>query len=321
MSGDAVETPPSQAAANWLARLNTTTVSAKTMAEFRQWRTHPDNHDAFREIADVWTKAGEASDQPGVQAALAAALAAPKPRRQMGLRAGFGVATAALAASLCSYFVWTALAAPVYDTQVGEQRLVKLSDGSSVRLDTNTRLTVRYTGAKRQIRLDRGQAFFDVAHDPARPFLVTTDQATVRAVGTRFSVREDGRDTRVTLVQGRVEVRQGAVAPHYLSPGEQIVASTSLGPVSKVDSEVATSWTTGRLVFHVVPLRQAVAEINRYSAKPVTLDPAYNGAATVSGAFDNTNAEAMISAVAELRDLTVERQADGSILLRQRPGV
>ncbi|AYV48269.1 iron dicitrate transport regulator FecR [Caulobacter flavus] len=321
MPEDTLESSPTATtAANWLARLNTTTVSAKTMDEFRDWRAQPGNHEAFQEVAQLWAKSAQAKSQPGVQAALDAALDRRAPRRPNRFGLGLAIATAMVTVSIGGYVTWRTIAAPYFDTGVGEQRLVQLSDGSSVRLDTNSKITVRYSQGARRIALTRGQAFFEVAHDSARPFLVETPQATVRAIGTRFSVREGGATTQVTLVQGRIEVRDGDNAsPRVLTAGEQIVATQALGPVRKVDARIATSWTTGRLVFHGVPLQQALVEMNRYSRKPIRLDPAYDQTETLTGAFDSADTEAMVAAVASLRGLSVEHRPDGSILLRQRP--
>ncbi|WP_172274538.1 FecR family protein [Caulobacter sp. RHG1] len=320
MPEDTLESSPTTTAANWLARLNTTTVSAKTMDEFRDWRAQPGNHEAFHEVAQLWAKSAQAKTQPGVQAALEAALARKAPRRANRIGFGLAVATAMVTVSIGGYVTWRSIAAPNFDTGVGEQRLVQLSDGSSVRLDTNSKVTVRYSQGARRITLARGQAYFEVAHDAARPFLVETPQASVRAIGTRFSVREDGATTKVTLVQGRIEVRDGHNAsPRLLTAGEQIIATQALGPVQKVDAKVATSWTTGRLVFRGVPLQQALVEINRYSRKPIRLDPAYDQIETLTGAFDSADTDAMVAAVASLRGLSVEHRPDGSILLRQRP--
>ena len=315
-----MESSPTTIAANWLARLNTTTVSAKTMDEFRDWRAQPGNQEAFQEVAQLWAKSARTKTQPRVQAALDAALERKRPRKPSRFGLGLAVATAMVAISVGGYFTWRSAAAPGFGTGVGEQRLVQLADGSSVRLDTNSKIIVRYSQGVRRISLMRGQAYFEVAHDASRPFLVETPQASVRALGTRFSVREDGAATRVTLVQGRIEVRaSNNASPRLLTAGEQIIATTALGPVQKIDAKVATSWTSGRLVFQGVPLQQALVEMNRYSRKPIRLDPGYDQTETLTGAFDSADTDAMVAAVANLRGLSVERQPDGSTLLRHRP--
>jgi transmembrane sensor len=187
---------------------------------------------------------------------------------------------------------------------------VQLDDGSRIRLDTDTRLVVRLSSARRLVQLQRGQAFFEVAHDATRPFVVEAGTTDVRALGTQFDVRRDAVHVQVTLLQGRVEVRQGSSdhgAAVVLHPGEQVVANGALGRPALADLTTATSWTDGRLLFHAIPLRQAIAEMNRYSRRRIVLAAPGLGDEAVTGAFDTTNVEGFVLAVSGLHGLRVER--------------
>jgi transmembrane sensor len=185
-----------------------------------------------------------------------------------------------------------------------------------VRLDTNTRVAIAFRGGERRVQLAHGQAFFDVAHDRARPFIVDAGPMRVRAVGTRFDVRRDGADAKVTLVEGIVQVRGDAAHPSAwtLKPGE--AASLGRAP-SHVTADVAaaTSWTTGRVIFRGLPLAQAIDEINRYSPHKIRLEARAVAEVPVTGSFETGDVDAFVSAVSDLHGLIAKKSSDGTIVL------
>jgi transmembrane sensor len=207
-------------------------------------------------------------------------------------------------------------ARPSYSTKTGEQRLVRLADGSSVRLDTDSRIDVAFSPGARNVTLEHGQAFFDVAHDMTRPFLVAAGPVTVRAVGTRFDVRAYQAQATVTLIEGVVEVRRDGATPQIwtLRPGQQVATSTAAAPRA-VNVEAATSWTSGRVVFQGIPLGAAVEEINRYSIHKIVLRAPAAAATPVTGSFETGDTDAFVSAVSDLNGLRASREADGEIVL------
>jgi transmembrane sensor len=269
-------------------------------------------------VERAWSAAGALAHDPEVLALGRRT----RSRRTTGSAApGWGwaaPATAALAIALAALLAWS-LRAPVYESGVGEQRIVQLDDGSVMRLNTDSRAVVRLGGKGRRIRLTRGQALFEVAHDPARPFVVDADGTQVRALGTRFDVRLAGERIDVVLLQGSVEVAS-ADATVTLKPHQRVtVAGHAIQPVSSADVPKLTSWTEGRLVFEATPLAAAVAEVNRYARRKVKLaDPAMGGAA-VSGTFRTGDAEAFAAAVASVFELDVDQDRGEAIVLR-RPG-
>lgn len=317
--------PAGKEAAAWFSRLNTRSVSSDTLEAFRAWRQQPGHRDAYAEVERLWRRTGVLEGDPDIEGVLAAALSRSRPRpgwrgvpRPILAGCAAGAAALALAGGV---WLWPALVGSTYATGVGEQRLVQLADGSRVRLDTDTRLVARFDGRTRRIRLNRGQAFFDVAHAAARPFVVEAGPTAVRALGTRFDVRRDDGHVQVTLVEGRVEVRAGGRAAGQsltLRPGQQVTANGGLGAPRPIDVAAATSWTSGRIVFHAVPLRVAVAEVNRYSRRKIVLDAGGEGDVAVTGVFDSGDLEAFVAAVSDLHDLRAEPQADGSLRLRAK---
>jgi transmembrane sensor len=306
-------------ASAWFARLKRRQVPLSAIEAFRSWREDPDNRAAYQRIDKTWRDAGTLGDHPASRQAVSEALrrgATRRSRREQrrAWAAGASVTAAVFLVSAGGAWIYVS-ARPSYATRVGEQRLVRLADGSTVRLDTATRIEVAFSGASRKIRLAHGQAFFDVAHDGARPFLVTAGPLTVRAVGTRFDVRA-GAEPSVTLVEGVVEVRRQGPQPQSwtLRAGQQLIAAAVAAP-RPVDAVAATSWTLGRVVFENVPLSAAVAEINRYCAHKIILRAPAVAQTPVSGSFDTGDTAAFVAAESDLHDLRADKLPDGDIAL------
>lgn len=304
-------------AAAWLTQLGTRTVSLETLHAFAAWRERPENAEAYRRAEQLWSKAGDLADDPDIQAALLQA-EARKPARLKGSQTWL----APLAAGVCALAVAGGFfflhEQGVYRTGVGEQRIVQLADGSTLRLDTASKVRVRLSQDRRQVRLLEGQALFEVAHDSARPFVVSTADASVTAVGTVFEVRRDGDGTRVVLVSGAVDVvpiAEASAAPRRLQPDQQAVVEARGARLEPVNAEAATSWTEGKLTFVDTPLKEAVAEVNRYLARPIVLDAPAVEKTTVNGVFRSGDRDAFVAATAQLLGLRPVRERDGVIRL------
>lgn len=312
-------------AAGWFARLKTRETSSADLQAFRIWRKTPGHKEAYDEVVAFWKQSEAVKADPDIQDALAAALGragnAPASRRAVRVsRPIVGLSLAAAVLALVGGGGFLLRGAHSYATDVGEQRLVRLADGSTVRLDTNSKVEVRFRAGRRDVRLVRGQALFQVAHDATRPFVVQADGASVTALGTRFDVKHEAGGVRVTLVQGSVEVRaQEGAAPQVwrLQPGEAVSTDQPMATPKPVDVAVATSWTSGRLVFHAVPLATAVAEVNRYNHDRIVLDGPHVAEASISGVFDAGDSETFVDSVAQLHELAVARPEKGVIRLSQ----
>jgi transmembrane sensor len=309
-----------QEAAAWFARLNAREVALTTLEEFRLWRQSPGNRSAYHAIEAQWRAMGALSGSAEVGQAVSEALArgaakaqARRHRPALGWIAG-GALASLLVAVVGGYAIWTYGSIA---TAVGEQRSVQLADGSTVRLDTDSLVRVRFAGAERHVDLLRGQAFFDVAHDAARPFVVQAGDTFVRAVGTRFDVRRDGDAVQAVLVEGVVQVRRGAATARVwtLQPGQQISMGVAAPQARAVDVQSAVGWTNGHIVFEGVPLSAAVQEVNRYSQRKITLDAPDLADVRVTGVFDSGDVGAFVSAVCALHPLRAEPGADGGVRL------
>ncbi|HEX4712526.1 FecR family protein [Phenylobacterium sp.] len=307
-------------AAAWFARLGQP-VTADALNEFSDWRRHPENASAYADLDRLWARAGKLRGDPqlvrATQDAFQARSLFHRLAALLGHRGVIGglVAAAILAAVAVSWRMTT----QDYQTGVGEQRLVSLRDGSRVRLNTASDVRVRFTSGERRLSLVRGEALFEVAHDAARPFVVDAGAARIRAIGTKFDVRRDADTVSVALVQGVVRVTQPASpAAWTLAPNQKLtLRGAAPAAIAAVDTSQLTSWTTGRLVFRQTSLAAAVQEVNRYSAKKITLESPALAATRISGDFDAGDSAAFVAAATELFGLKATTGPDGSVVLSQ----
>jgi len=304
-------------AAEWLAQLRARTVTAETLEAFRVWRASPRNAAAYQRMEAIWRETGALGADPEIAAITREILARPRPRarRRAAIVVGVAVVSAALVVAV-GLPLWAGRS--TFSTEIGEQRDVRLADGSHIHLDTATRLRVDYSGEQRLVVLEAGQALFDVAHNPRRPFRVRAGETEVTALGTRFDVRRAVSGVRVVLVEGSVAVTDGAgPAPRAwrLAPGQQLRTVLPTARPEPVDAAIATSWAEGRLVFRDMPLGEAVAEINRYLPKGVVLEPGAPVSVPVNGSFKAGDRDAFVAAAVDLFDLNARTAPDGSIRL------
>ena len=309
-------------AAEWLARLNSRSVSTEELNEFYEWRRDPDNAEAYARGEQLWHDARSLGDERDIATAVREALERPRLAREGGARLvrrrtlliGGGAIVAAAGAG------WLLLGrADGYRTQIGEQLAVRLDDGSLMRLNTDSAAEVSFSAERRFVALTRGQAFFEVAHDPDRLFQVRADDVDIVALGTRFDVYRPGDEPpRVVLVQGHVEVtsENGNWRRTLAQSGDAIIATGSRRPdISRVDAEAATSWTNGRLTFRGTPLAEAVAEVNRYSRRQIVLEAPALRSLEVDGVFETGDPESFVSALTTLFPLRAREVSTEQIVL------
>jgi len=194
-----------------------------------------------------------------------------------------------------------------YATPVGSIASVSLRDGSNVTLNTATQLRVDLTPEARNIRLDRGEAFFEVAQDPRRPFVVQVGNKRVIAVGTKFSVRRNADDVRVVVTEGKVRVENSPMvfrAPDNRKSGAVFVTPGSIASAGDegiviekkglMEVEADLTWRRGYLTFHDTSLAEVVEEFNRYNTHKLTIDDPKLAAIRISGTFRPLNYEAFV---------------------------
>lgn len=311
-------------AADWFSRLNQRKVTTTDIKDFSDWRRDPENARAFSRLEAMWEAAGTLATAPGMAALTQEATSRarqPQARRKSRVSTRLvplgAASTIALALVVGGGFWWSSQRPDVYDTAIGEQRTVRLEDGSRIILDTDSHVMVRFSGSERLVTLASGRAMFEVQGDAARPFLVKAGDTEVTAIGTRFDVRRAGHGAQVVLVEGRVAVRQEAASQSAwtLSPGQQVTTSIPRPAVVAVNVPAATSWTTGRLTFENTPIAVAVAEVNRYSPSPVELRDDRISTVRVSGVFDAGDVDGFVAALRDLYALEATRAPDGHLVL------
>jgi ferric-dicitrate binding protein FerR (iron transport regulator) len=236
-------------------------------------------------------------------------------------------ASIAILAILGGTLTMVELSAPTYTTALGERRSIEFADGSTVELNSRSKIRVKYSKQERDVELIEGQALFHVAHDTSRPFIVAVGAARVRAVGTQFDVYKKSSATVVTVVEGRVAVyaatvprpppsppsEEEPVAPglttetrssFLLGAGEQLtVTSESAQKTASPNVSGATAWTRAEIVFDAATLSDVAEEFNRYNERQLIIEDPELLNFHISGTFSSVDPESLIR------------------FLRQRPGV
>lgn len=305
------------AAAKWFARTRAGELDAAAQAEFDAWLAADPRHGyEYRVLESIWQAAA------AVPADRLRALAEPRrrpaspARRQM-----LALSMTALAVGAGVLF-WqrqepSAVQAAEYRTTVGERRIAALPDGSSVELNSRTRLTVRFDAAGRQVNLIEGEAIFSVAKDAGRPFVVDAGLGTATVTGTRFDVRRDADELRVVVESGSVRVagREDAADSAVMVEPGHAARVNGLGRVQApraVTLESALAWRAGQIVFSDTDLGSAVREVSRYRAQPIVLATGKGLAdLRLTSVFRIDDTDAFLAALPYILPVQVRRLPDG----------
>jgi len=316
-----------EAAAGWRMRMDEPGWSPADEQALDAWlAADPLHEDAFARTGEVFSYFDEHAAAPEMMRARRDAI--DRAQRQAGGRwagpRGWFVrmpAPARIAAGVAAAVALGAGVYPlidgkaVYATGFGERRVVTLSDGTKLALDGQTKIVVRYTRGAREVKLVAGQARFDVASDPLRPFKVAARNETVAANGGAFNIDASAPILCVTLISGQATVL-GPEALHArpveLRTGEQLVA-TAQPAVTKANVSSATAWQNGKLIFDDEPLADAAARVNRYTEHKITVEGAAKSQ-RVSGVFDAGDADAFVEAVTYYLPVKAAPAGDGVVL-------
>ena len=301
------EIPPATKAeaAAWLARLHADGRTREDEEAFAAWLSaKPENAAAFEAVTNVWDLTG----------ALSADLIADAPMPSVMLRRrGFLVGVGTVVAVGAGLGVWQQAYAGVYETAVGEQRRVSLSDGTQVFLDTNTRIRERFTGRTRNVEFDRGRANFRVKPDTGRPFTVLAATERIVAGETTFDVGRNTGKVCVVLLQGHAIVLANDRTPPRrwaLAAGQRLVVTGTAARIDKPNLVPLTAWQTGQAIFDNEALSEAVAEMNRYTMLHIVIaDPALRRM-RISGVYSVGDNESFARSVSTLLPVIVERARD-----------
>lgn len=266
----------SDAAISWLIRLESPDLNAEKEAEFFHWLDADVSHQvAFLKAKQLWQR-GSVLNQVTVQ-----------PSIFDKLRSYTTWQPVALAFSLVIAFTFYYLPQDKdfresFNTPLGEQRQIALADGSSISLNTATEIEVVFSQDKRVVHLNKGEAYFEVAHAPERPFYVHVGSGVVRVVGTRFNVRNSAGSNLVTVTEGKVSLASTLDDNGDISADVLLTANQQLSledayagiPAKRVDAKAISAWKEKQLIYREVDLEAMVKDLNRYfDTKFTILDP------------------------------------------------
>lgn len=334
-------------AADWVVRWEDREHSP-TPREQSRWfgwlRRSPRNLRSYLDIADLYERLGGMDPAGRIDVdewmaerrapvlSIAKSAAPPtrhhRPGARISRRWWQGMAAASLAGIAAIAFRGLgAFGPPSYQTEVGQQSITRLEDGSIMNLNTRSRAKVRFSGKQRVVELE-GEALFTVARDPSRPFWVLTPEAAIRAIGTTFNVHEQSGETRVAVVEGAVQVVPGndgrdrakLGAPPLQKTakrqddGSLVLRAGETGRVSSgrtaklatLDVETEIVWRKQKLIFEDAPLAAVAAEFNRYNDRQFRIEGATAQTRRLSGTFDAMHPQSLLLYLQKDDAVTVE---------------
>ncbi len=310
-------------ATRWLVRRRDGAFSAHDEREYRVWLARDPAHRAAAAKAErYWQRLGDIGDDPEIMALTerrlresnrpvkalryfsAAAVVVVAIAIGWALRPGDIAPESSVPETVAATAADTVRREQTFRTSVGQRTTVTMQDGSIITLDTDSLLRTHDSDNERRVELHRGRAYFKVAKDKQRPFLVMAGGKTVVATGTEFAVDVAPSSMVVTLVEGGVRVEAPrkilpGKATVELKPGQQLVAALDTDNhwrTARVDTEKEVSWTSGRLHFFNDTLGKAAGEMNRYSEKKIIIRDAITAAQPIVGNFRAGDVDAFVRA-------------------------
>jgi len=321
-------------AAVWVTRLHGPDRSVQMERDFHLWQSQSAAHqEAFEKCTDAWIDVEKIKLSTAYETVAAKKVWGPD-------EGGLGRQRwAAVAACVAMLAVGTFIGKKWWDqgafsTDIGEQRVVMLEDGTRMLLNTDTRLRVNFDAKQRMVNVSSGEAIFEVAKDSARPFVVHVSGSEVVALGTAFSVRYGAAaanvpgEVAITLIEGQISVRPAAVAgpntdaiapdrPILMKAGDRLRLDQAAGSrttaapkLDRPDVEQVVAWKRSEAVFDATALAEAVAEMNRYSRTQIVLVGGLaNANLRVSGLYRTGDNAGFANAVASLHGLRLKSVA------------
>lgn len=336
-------------ARSWFMLRHERNLSPREEAEFERWMAEPSHRASYRLLEQVdrglWAIAATAeaerlraqTERTGWRERLQKILSgflrgapAPVPALAMAL-----VVFMAVGIGLASIDMGTPSgpAPGSYHTGIAQTRTVTLQDGSEVTLGADSQIEFTFAERRRDVALLKGQAFFSVAADPARPFFVNTDNASVRVVGTRFDVHRAPGGVQVSVEEGIVDVTHVVHMAHKnrkenpdttasgvrLLAGQRVrVSAEGSGKVETVSADELASWRRGKLVYRDARLSEVVADTNRYRSGRILLGAPQLAELRVTASFSVNQVETIISMLEQSLPVSVYREADNRIVIWPR---
>ena len=342
-SGDA--TADSQAS-EWVVRMHDSVLDVKEQVEFETWLDADATHAArYSSFLELWNEIPNLTRLGGLAPLAANGEDDSADSSSAGIRwiAGnrwIGRAAPAVVALAVIGGIGLAIAAHRYvlpedastfqvATDVGQIKTVTLSDGSQITVGPRSRLAIRYSSAARLARLDEGEAFFDIAHDPTKPFVVRSGASSVRVLGTRFEVNHSGPSLRIGVLEGVVTLDPGTSSASRIKAGNraEVVERPHGTPQVSISSmeaqgpgweETIGTWRQGRFVYNDVRLGDVAADLNRFYRAGVRIDDRTVSDLRISAAFRAGDIPDFIETLGKVVPVTVDRDENGTFRLSKR---
>ncbi len=332
---------PHEAASYWFVRHDAGSMTAEDQLAFDAWLVVSEVHRrAYDQTGSMWTDFEKSADEGELRALRVAALATTPALnvwpRAAAVAAGVLIAVTGIVVLTLNRLHSLEASAQLrgtsgqYVTEHNQRSTVRLPDGTLVTMNLDTAFDTDFAAGQRLVRLIKGQAFFDVAKDQHRPFIVAAADRNIQALGTQFDVRLDANRVEVVLLEGRVSVDRSdrslldknkrERAHEELEPNQRLVATVGKpASISGINAAQATSWREGWIVFQDETVEQAIAELNRYSDRPiVTTDEAVKRL-RLSGVFRIGEPDRFGAVIQELLPIAAERGAHGETMLVLKP--
>lgn len=312
------------AAAGWIARRGENSWGEAQESALQEWLAHSaGRRAAYFRLNSAWQESGRLKalgSAPGVVAS-----SSPSERSPWWTPTRFAVAASVLLATALAIGAYLWPGSNSYRTPVGGMAAVPMPDGSRVTLNTDSQVRIAVSASERRVDLQRGEAFFDVAKDARRPFVVVAGDRRVVAVGTRFSVMREKDVVRVIVTDGLVRVERSGVGsgspPVHLAAGN-VARAGSAGVMvqekSPAEAEEYLSWRSGYVVFHQNTLADIVAEFNRYNTRRIVIEDPEVAAIHFGGNFRPDNVDGFLRLLQQGVAVDVVREGD-RIALRRAP--
>ena len=310
------DTEQDRAAAEWLARRDGGDWTDEQNALLTAWLNQSTaNRVAFLRLEQVWARA----DRMAAIGRVPPARRSERSGRQWSssraaVRRTVAGGIAALAAGAAAIVIATLPSTA--STGIGERRTIALADGSSLELGPLSSVRYSIGTAKRSVWVDQGEAYFDVHHDAASPFIVVAGDRRIVDIGTRFSVRRSDKDVSVAVAEGRVEIGSVAGQNQRAVTIDQGSLANAHGNaplrVAHNPTEVANrlSWRDGMLAFDATPLDDVAAEFNRYNRQRLVIASPSVGTMRIGGRFRASHVDGFAALLRDAYGLKITKTAD-----------
>ncbi len=341
-------------AATWFERIHAEEVSTEDLGEWQRWlMTSTANQQAFGQIEDFWRRAGEIEEPPWASRfeldvdtydgtiSVAAWRRGSEPRRRSSWRtlaAAFGGAAACAALYLLVFGDFTRVSEfTVFETASGEHREISLPEGTKVLLGAQSSISVNLTDEVRNVVVDRGEVYFDVASDRSWRFVVRAGAGTITAIGTAFNVQNLEGRVVITVAEGVVEVTNvrapagtadssrktasesaPSVLPKRVRAGERLAYGEMATDVQPVDPEMALAWRKGRLQYLNEPLKFVIPDVARYTNRQLVITDPTVEELLYTGSVMQDQIDDWLTSLGDIFPVDIERIGENRVLLMAR---